>query len=93
MTCRIRECVKETPLDTYTWWRKAEPAFVSLMVGRFMNDGLGAPPPTVEETLRSLKLLARVKQYRRLGDVTALVEMVDRARRKHADSVRSEEGR
>src|SRR5687767_3532078 len=91
MRCRIRECVRETPLVRYQWWQQAEPVFIALMIGRYLNDGRGAEPPSVEETLRELKILSRVKQYRRLDDVTALIEMVDRARRKNADSIHDEE--
>ena len=83
--------MRETNLDHYEWWLRAEPAFIALMIGRYLNDGLGAEPPTVEETLRSLKILARVKQYRRLNEVTALIEMVDRARRKHVSASSREE--
>lgn len=90
VTCRIRECSRETPLVRYAWWRDKESEFAALMLGRYMNDGFGVPPPSVEETLHSLKLLAKVKQYRRMDDVQALFDMVDRARRKNADSSRSE---
>lgn len=91
MRCRVRECVRDTKLDRYAWWQRIEPAFIAVMIGRYLNDGRGAEPPSVEDTLRDLRVLARVKQYRRLDDVTALVEMVDRARRKRADSVRNDE--
>lgn len=82
MDCRVRECARECGLDKYAWWLRIQPAFVAVMVGRYLNDGRGAEPPSVEQTLRDLRILARVKQYRRLDDVTALIEMVDRARRK-----------
>jgi hypothetical protein len=85
--------VRETRLARYAWWKKIEPDFFAAMLGRYLNDGRGAEPPSVEETLRGLRILTKVKQYRRLDDVTALVDMVDRARRKHADADRSEEGR
>jgi len=91
MRCRVRECAREAKLDRYVWWQRIEPAFVAVMIGRYLNDGRGAEPPPVEDTLRDLRILARVKQYRRLDEVTALIEMVDRARRKHADSVRNDE--
>lgn len=93
MKCRVRECVRECKLDRYEWWRPVEPAFVAMMIGRYMNDGRGEAPPPVEEVLRSLAIRSKVKQFRVLDEVTALIDMVDRARRKRdADSVRDEEG-
>jgi hypothetical protein len=91
MKCRIRECAIACGLNRYMWWQRVEPAFVALMIGRYLNDGRGAEPPSVEDTLRGLRILARAKQYRRLDEITALIEMVDRARRKRADSVRNDE--
>jgi hypothetical protein len=83
MKCRIRERVRKTPLERYQWWHQAEPAFIAVMIGRYLNDGRGAEPPSVEQTLRDMGILTKVKQYRRLTEVTALIEMVDRARRRN----------
>lgn len=92
MRCKIRERVRKTPLERYDWWHAAEPAFIAMMIGRYLNDGGGKEPPSVEETLRFIALLAPVKQYRRLAEVTAIVEMVDKARRKRNEySIRNKE--
>jgi hypothetical protein len=66
------------------WWLLHEPAFTAMMVGRYLNDGRGEPPPPAERVLRDLKILGYVTRYRRMDAVIALVEKVDRARRKNA---------
>lgn len=93
MKCRVRECATECGLTKYEWWLRVETEFTAMMLGRYLNDGLGAAPPSAEETLRSLKVLSWVTRYRRLDEVTALVEMIDRARRKREAGTGNEAGR
>ena len=92
MSCYVSRAAKQADLCKYEWWRSIEAMFALWMVGRYLNDGLGAEPPSPEEALREMRILAKVKQYRQLDNVTAIIEKVDEARRKHADSVRRKEG-
>lgn len=90
MRCRIRECTRECGLSGRAWWLEVEPVFIAAMTGRYLSDVDVAAP---EVLLKSIKIYSRAQKARRLEDVLALVAMVDRARRKRADSVRSEEDR
>lgn len=91
MTCRVNECAKECGLKEYEWWRAVQQNFVAAMIGRYLWDGLGEPP-TAEGVIRSLKVWYAATRAHKVKDITAMIDMVDRARRKHADSVRNEEG-
>ena len=92
MGCFITKAAKKADLHKYEWWRTIEPMFAIWMLGRYLNDGLGAPVPSAEEELRAMQIIAKVKQYRQLDNVTAIIAKVDEARRKYEDSVRRKEG-
>jgi hypothetical protein len=92
MGCYIAKAAKAAGLHKYEWWRTIEPMFALWMIGRYLNDGLGAAPQSAEETLRGMQILAKVKQYRQLDNVTAIIAKVDEARRKHENPVRHKEG-
>jgi len=71
------------------WWTGIAYEFTGLMLGRYLWDGLGAEPLPADTLLRGLKVISAAKRSRHLKDIEAMVEMVDRARRKsNADAVR-----
>jgi hypothetical protein len=92
MRCYVARAAKKAGLQKYEWWLSVEAMFALWMVGRYLNDGLGTEPPTPEEALRDMQILARVKQYRQLDNVIAIINKVDEARRNHENPVRDEEG-
>lgn len=87
MSCYVSEAARRAKLNKYEWWRSIESMFALWMLGRYLNDGLGVEPPAAEEELRSMRILAKVKQYRQLDKVKAIIDKIDEARRKHARAV------
>lgn len=92
MSCFVSQAAKRTDLCKQEWWQAIEPMFALWMVGRYLNDGLGTPPPSAEDELRSMRIIMKVRMSKQLDNVKAIIEKVDEARRKHADSVRRNEG-
>jgi hypothetical protein len=93
MYCHINEYAKKCGLNKRPWWQRVMPTFCMHMDGRILWDGLGDEPPTAERVMRDLEIwdasTTRTKHYR---DITAMVEMIDRMRRKHnANSVCDQE--
>ena len=80
MACWVRTHVRRHKLDEELWWRRAQPAFCALMVGRYLNDGLGDPPPSKEEVVRSMKIWYAANRSHHLDNIYAMIDEIDHRR-------------
>jgi hypothetical protein len=85
MRCFIKQGAKTAGLHDHMWWLRVEGTFTALMIGRYLNDGKGLPPPSAESVVRGLRIFSLSRRVGHLEDIYALVESIDRASRRNRE--------